>query len=85
MHRIRRRAWAAAVDFEAAERTMKEYCAWLKRYCTAFGVPYIDFCADFLSPDGSTRSELLLDGLHPTPEGHRLMARQLSAQLKRQG
>ncbi len=48
---------------------MKEYCAWLKRYCTAFGVPYIDFCADFLSPDGSTRSELLLDGLHPTPEG----------------
>lgn len=45
------RAWAAAVDFEAAERTMKEYCAWLKRYCTAFGVPYIDFCADFLSPE----------------------------------
>ena len=79
------RAWAAAVDFEAAERTMKEYCAWLKRYCTAFGVPYIDFCADFLSPDGSIRSELLLDGLHPTPEGHRLMARRLSAQLKRQG
>lgn len=64
---------------------MKGYCAWLKRYCTALGVPYIDFCADFLSPDGSTRSELLLDGLHPTPEGHRLMARQLSAQLKRQG
>lgn len=79
------RAWAAAVDFEAAERTMKGYCAWLKRYCTAFGVPYIDFCADFLSPDGSIRLELLLDGLHPTPEGHRLMARQLSAQLKRQG
>ena len=53
---------------------MKGYCAWLKRYCTAFGVPYIDFCVDFLSPDGSIRSELLLDGLHPTPEGHRLMA-----------
>ena len=79
------RAWAAAVDFEAAERTMKGYCAWLKRYCTAFGVPYIDFCADFLSPDGSIRSELLLDGLYPTPEGHRQMARRLSAQLKRQG
>lgn len=79
------RAWAAAVDFEAAERTMKGYRAWLKRYCTAFGVPYIDFCTDFLSPDGSIRSELLLDGLHPTPEGHRLMARRLSAQLKRQG
>jgi len=79
------RVWAAAVDFEAAEQTMKGYRAWLKRYCTAFGVPYIDFCADFLSPDGSTRSELLLDGLHPTPEGHRLMARRLSAQLKRQG
>ena len=79
------RAWVAAVDFEAAERTMKGYRVWLKRYCTAFGVPYIDFCADFLSPDGSTRSELLLDGLHPTQEGHCLMARRLSAQLKRQG
>ena len=79
------RAWAAAVDFEAAEQTMKGYRAWLKRYCTAFGVPYIDFCADFLSPDGSIRSELLLDGLHPTPKGHRQMARRLSVQLKRQG
>lgn len=34
---------------------------------------------------GGVLAELLLDGLHPTPEGHRLMARRLSAQLKRQG
>ena len=46
------RAWAAAVDFEAAERTMKEYCAWLQAVLRV-GVPYIDFCADFLSPNRS--------------------------------
>ena len=75
--------WAAAVDFRAAEVTMKEYRAWLKRYCAAFSVPYIDFCADFLRPDGSICSDLLLDGLHPTPEGHRLMAQRLSEQLRK--
>lgn len=74
-------AWATAVDFFAAEATMKEYRAWLKRYCAAFGVPYVDFCADFLRSDGAIREELLLDGLHPTPEGHRLMAYRLSELL----
>ena len=37
----------------------------------------------FSVADGSIRSELLLDGLHPTPEGHQIMARQLSAHLKK--
>ena len=74
-------AWAAVVDFPMAAVCMKGYCAWLKRYCAAFGVPCIDFCADFLKTDGTVRTELLLDGLHPTPEGHRLMAQRLSAQL----
>ena len=43
------------------------------------------FKMDPLCRLGFVASELLLDGLHPTPEGHRLMARRLSAQLKRQG
>ena len=77
-------AWAAAVDFPAAASCMKGYCAWLRSYCKAFGVPYIDFCADYMRADGTVRGELLLDGLHPTPEGHLLMARRLSARLLEQ-
>lgn len=75
-------AWAAAVDFSAAAECLREYRGWLIRFCAAFGVPLVDFCADFLSPDGRICTELLLDGLHPTPEGHQLMARRLCAQMK---
>ena len=73
--------WAAVVDFPTAAEKLTNYCAWLKRFCAAFGVPYVDFRTDFLAPDGAARGELLLDGLHPTPEGHRLMAARLSARL----
>ncbi len=75
-------AWAAVVDFSAAAEGLTNYCAWLKRFCAAFGVPYVDFRTDFLTPDGGAREELLLDGLHPTPEGHRLMVARLCAQLE---
>ena len=75
-------AWAAVVDFSAAAEGVTNYCAWLKRFCAAFGVPYVDFRTDFLTPDGGAREELLLDGLHTTPEGHRLMAARLCAQLE---
>lgn len=74
-------AWAAVVDFAAAAEKLTDYCAWLKRYCAAFGLPYVDFRADFLTPNGTVREALLLDGLHPTPEGHRLMAARLCARL----
>lgn len=76
-------AWAAVVDFSAAEQQLRAYRTWLKQYCAAFGVPYIDFCMDFLWPDGSPRTELLLDGLHPTAEGHDLMARRLIEQFNK--
>lgn len=75
------REWAAVVDYSGAEITLKGYRLWLKQFCAVFGVPCVDFHADFVRPDGSPRSELLLDGLHPTPEGHQLMARRLERQL----
>ena len=73
--------WASVVDFPGAEAVMREYRLWLRRFCAAFGVPCVDFHADFVRPDGTPRSELLLDGLHPTPEGHQLMARRLERQF----
>ena len=70
------------VDFPGAEAVMRENRLWLRRFCAAFGVPCVDFHADFVRPDGTPRSELLLDGLHPTPEGHQLMARRLERQFR---
>ena len=76
-------AWAAVVDFRSAERQLEQYCAWLRRFSKCFGAECIDFRADFFDPNGRLKRELLLDGLHPTPEGHQIMARQLSAHLKK--
>ena len=77
-------AWAAVVDFRSAERQLEQYCAWLRRFSKCFGAECIDFRADFFDPNGRLKRELLLAGLHPTPEGHQIMARRLSAHLKRE-
>ena len=77
-------AWAAVVDFRSAERQLEQYCAWLRRFSKCFGAECIDFRADFFDPNGRLKRELLLDGLHPTPEGHQIMARRLCAHLKRE-
>lgn len=67
-------SWGAAVNFEQAAEQLEDYCYWLQRYCKGFGLNTIDFRSDFLSQSGLLRRELFLDGLHPTPAGHRMMA-----------
>lgn len=76
-------AWKGAVDFEAASKTLMDYCDWLVHFCACFGADVIDFHADFLTADGAVRAELLSDGLHPTAEGHRIMAECLLRELVR--
>ena len=73
--------WAQVVDFAKANVALEEYCAWLKTFGASFGAKTVDFRCDFVSEKGGARQQLFLDGLHPTPEGHKLMARRLLAQL----
>lgn len=75
-------AWRKLVDFEEAAAVVGDYCVWLRGFCTAFCVRCVDFREDFLCRDGRIKNELLLDGLHPTAEGHRLMAARLTRFLK---
>lgn len=74
--------WAQVVDFEKAEKLLAEYTNWLKGFCDAFAVSFVDFRADFLNSDGSVKTQLLLDGLHPNRDGHRLMADRLAQHLR---
>lgn len=74
--------WAQVVDFEKAARLLEEYAIWLKAFCHAFSVGFVDFRADFLHNNGSVKTELFLDGLHPNQAGHRLMADRLAAHLR---
>ena len=71
------RDWDPVANFHSAAKVLDGYCQWLKTYCKAFGIPTVDFREDFLASDSQARRELYCDGLHPTAQGHRLMAQKL--------
>jgi len=81
---IKGRPW----DFERDNRRNAELCAslarWLKHHCADKGIPVADFRSAFLYPDGSVRRDLLQDGVHPTAEGHRVMAEVLCKLLEQE-
>lgn len=59
-----------------------EFSRMLKIYCMEKEIPFADFREPFLGPDGLGRRELFFDGLHPTAEGHELMAQVLCQTLE---
>ena len=59
--------WGLITDFYAAEKTIDEYRSWLLKYCSAYGIAYVDFSS-------CLSGEMLLDGLHPNNEGHIILA-----------
>lgn len=69
--------WGKIADFHKAAQQIAAYSQWLKDFCTAFGVAYVDFRQDFLTEDGAVRRELFVDGLHPNARGHEIMAQRL--------
>jgi lysophospholipase L1-like esterase len=77
-----RRDWASLSDAERAQRTGDTYAEWLRLFAGVFDIPVIDFRAAFEAvADAERRRALYIDGLHPTPEGHRLMADVLCRKL----
>ena len=65
----------------ACEEQLAAYHSWQAAFCRTFHVPYIELYDLLRGPDGKPLPELYLDGLHPTAEGHRLMARRILALL----
>ncbi|HZU22253.1 MAG TPA: SGNH/GDSL hydrolase family protein [Terriglobales bacterium] len=47
---------------------------WLKSYCSAHRLVYLDYYRHMLGPDGMLRTDLAADGLHPNAEGYKIMA-----------
>jgi len=46
----------------------------LSQLAATHGVPYLDYHAALLTPQGSLQTQLADDGLHPNAEGYKLMA-----------
>ena len=65
--------WEALVDLPAARRESRVYADWLRLYCRTFGLPTLELEGCFRQA-GVRRAALFLDGVHPTAEGHRLLA-----------
>ena len=63
----------------ACETQIAAYHSWQAAFCRTFHVPYIELYDLLRGPDGKPLPELYLDGLHPTAEGHRLMAQRILA------
>lgn len=61
---------------------LEEFARLLKIYCTQKGIPHADFREVFLDEAGQARKELFFDGLHPTAQGHELMAQVLCKVLE---
>ncbi len=66
--------WDPDRDSEELAQLCGKYADWMHLYAQANQLPMIDFRTPFLLPDGRVNSFLFQDGVHPTEEGHRLMA-----------
>ena len=47
---------------------------WLKDYCAKNGHTYLDYFSKMVDDKGFMKAELANDGLHPNPEGYKVMA-----------
>ena len=48
--------------------------AWLKNYCAANGLTYLDYFSAMVDEHGLLRNDLAVDGLHPNDTGYKIMA-----------
>jgi len=47
---------------------------WLKNYCAAHGLVYLDYFAAMVDDKGLMKRDLAEDGLHPNAAGFKIMA-----------
>ena len=47
---------------------------WLKDYCAAHAVTYLDYFTPMVDDKGLLKRDLAEDGLHPNPAGYKIMA-----------
>jgi len=69
-----RKDWASITDINHLNYKMLEYRNWIINFCNVFNVMYIDFYKEFEDKISEEYSSYFIDGLHPSKEGHKIMA-----------
>jgi lysophospholipase L1-like esterase len=74
---------AATVLAERKPELLRELNQWLKAYARRDGDGFIDYYSAMVDERGLARAGLVSDGIHPTPEGYRIMAPIAEAEIRR--
>jgi len=69
-----RKDWAEITDVKQLIERTAGLRDWILEFCGTFSTKYIDFYAEFEKRTAGNYGGYLFDGLHPTREGHRIMA-----------
>lgn len=69
-------AWAELIDIRLAEHLTKRYCGWLQVFADAFRFASVDLRPDYEAFIGRVgkKAAYLPDGVHPSPDGHKVIA-----------
>jgi lysophospholipase L1-like esterase len=74
---------AATVVADRKPELLRELNRWLRAYAARDGDGYIDYYSAMVDAHGLARAGLVKDGIHPTPEGYRIMAPIAEAEIRR--
>jgi acyl-CoA thioesterase-1 len=69
-----RKDWAEITDVGRLNEKIIAHRDWIIKFCGTFNTKYIDFCAELENRIGGKYGSYLFDGLHPSKEGHRILA-----------
>lgn len=69
-----RKDWSELNDLKTLNLSIEEYRNWMIKFCKSFKVSYIDFYTEFHHVVKGDYKRYFLDGIHPTEEGHKILA-----------
>lgn len=74
---------AATVLADRKPERLRELNRWLQDFARRDGDGYIDYYSAMVDAHGLARAGLVSDGIHPTPEGYKIMAPIAEAEIRR--
>ena len=74
--------WSPDIDYLEAQQALDGWVEWLRARAREWDAALCDFWSIFTGMTGEQRRGMYIDGLHPTPEGHKLMATTAAAALR---
>lgn len=69
-----RKDWAELTNISILNDKILNHKDWIIKFCGIFNVMFIDFCTEFEVMIQGDYGKYLLDGLHPSKEGHQILA-----------